>query len=422
MIQRVKGTHDYLDLTLFNYILDRTNTLLRLHHFTPIMTPVLEPTELFVRSLGQQTDVVSKEMYVFSTAGGESICLRPEATASTARAFVENQVQQTPWKVFTWGPMFRHERPQKGRYRQFYQVSIEVIGSASVSQDVQLIALLDKLFTQFLAFDSYALQINFLGCQVDRPAYKEILHKFLNGVVDKLCENCKVRKEHNILRVFDCKNPTCQEVYVNAPKIIEHLCATCGLEWQQVQDNLEALSVSFTVRPSLVRGLDYYQKTVFEFVSSALGAQNAFCGGGRYDQLIALVGAKNDLPCVGAAFGIERIMMMLESMKDKLMLPQLPALQVIIPMGVAQHTIALLLCQELINKGVCTEVLFEGSMKNMMKQANKLGAQHVLIIGEDEQKENAVMVKNMITGQETKMKQIEVAQTLKNNANGSLNK
>lgn len=414
MIQRVKGTHDYLDLTLFNFIVERSSALFKKHHFTPIMTPLLEPTELFVRSLGQQTDVVSKEMYVIPTSDGDSICLRPEATASTVRAFVENGVQQLPWKVFTWGPMFRHERPQKGRYRQFHQVSLEVIGSASIAQDAQLIAMLDQLFSQILMFDSYALQINFLGCHEDRHRFKEKLHTYLESVVDKLCENCKVRKEKNILRVFDCKNPTCQELYTKAPVITDHLCVTCSTEWQTIQELLEALSVAFTIKPQLVRGLDYYNKTVFEFVSGVLGAQNAFCGGGRYDQLVTMVGGKEDRPSVGAAFGIERMIMMLEPMKDKLPLPQLPSLHVIIPIAPAQQTVALLLSQQLITQGLCVEVALDGGMKQMMRYANKVGAKYALIIGETEQAEHAVMVKNMVTGQETKVKQVDVAKLLKN--------
>lgn len=413
MIQRVKGTHDYLDLSLFNYIIERTRACMALHHFTPIMTPIIEPTELFIRSLGQHTDVVSKEMFVFSPSPGESICLRPEATASTARAFVENGVQQTPWKVYTWGPMFRHERPQKGRYRQFHQVSIEVIGSEAVAQDAQLISLLDRLFSQSLHFDAYALQLNFLGCAEDRAKFKLVLNEFLDGIISQICETCKVRKEKNILRVFDCKNPADQALYQKAPVMTDHLCESCAQEWTTLQQLLEALSVSFSINHRLVRGLDYYQKTVFEFVSAALGAQNTFCGGGRYSQLVQLVGAREDQPCIGAAFGIERLMMMLELVKDKLQLPQPPALQVIIPFSVAQHPIALLLAQELTGKGICTEVLFEGSLKSMMKQANKLGAQHVLIVGEDEQKEHAVMVKNMVTGKEEKVKQIDVARAIK---------
>ena len=413
MIQRVKGTHDYLDLSLFNYILDRTRACMTLHHFTPIMTPIIEPTELFIRSLGQHTDVVSKEMFVFSPSESESICLRPEATASTCRAFVENGVQQTPWKVYTWGPMFRHERPQKGRYRQFHQVSVEIIGSAAVAQDAQLISILDRLFSQFLAFDSYALQINFLGCQEDRARYKEILNTFLDRVISQICDTCKVRKEKNILRVFDCKNPNDQKLYEKAPVITDYLDAECQKEWQELQHLLEMLSVAYSVNPRLVRGLDYYQKTVFEFVSGALGAQNTFCGGGRYSKLVQLVGARQDQPCIGAAFGIERLMLMLEPLKDKLQLPQLPALQVIIPIAAAQHPLALLLAQELTSKGVCAEALFEGSLKSMMKHANKIGAQHVLIVGEDEQKENAVTVKNMVTGKEDRMKQVDVAQFLK---------
>jgi histidyl-tRNA synthetase len=415
MFQRVKGTQDFLDLRIFNFILDQASKHLKLYHFTPIATPILEPTELFKRSLGLETDVVSKEMYTVNTGHeGESICLRPEATASTVRAFIENNIQQLPWKVFSWGPMFRHERPQKGRFRQFHQVNIEVIGSAAIAQDVELISLLDRLFSQVLAFDSYALAINFLGCHEDRVAFKNTLHAYLETVADKICENCKVRKESNILRVFDCKIETCQKLYENAPQLLSNLCLPCKTEWQQLQDQLEMLSVAFTIKPTLVRGLDYYNKTVFEFMSSNLGAQNAFCGGGRYDQLVAQLGGREDQPSVGAAIGIERLLMLLEPIKDRLQLPELPALHVIIPMAVEQQTLALLLTQELVQQNLCVDVLLDGgSMKSMMRQANKMGAQFCLILGADEQEKKEVTVKNMVTGQETRVKQIEVAGFLK---------
>ncbi len=415
MFQRIKGTQDFLDLRIFNFIIDQASKHLALYHFTQIATPILEPVELFKRSLGLETDVVSKEMYTVNTGhDGEAICLRPEATASTVRAFVENSVQQTPWKVFSWGPMFRHERPQKGRFRQFHQINLEVIGSAAMAQDVMVIAMLDRFFSQVLAFDSYALVINFLGCPEDRVAFKKTLHGFLEIVSDKICDTCKVRKEANILRVFDCKNPDCQKVYEDAPQLLQNLCHACGIEWQQLQDQLEMLSISFTVRPTLVRGLDYYNKTVFEFVSNNLGAQNAFCGGGRYDQLVSKLGGNQDQPSIGAAIGIERLLMLLEPLKDRLPLPELPALHVILPMTPEQQTLALVLSQELIKNAMCTDVLLgNDSLKSMMRQANKMGAQYCLILGPDEQEKKEVTIKNMITGQEVRVKQVETISHLK---------
>ncbi len=418
MFQHIKGTQDFLDLTLFKFIVDAASKHLVLNHFNQIETPILEPTELYKRSLGVETDVVSKEMFLIAGHDGtesESICLRPEATAATVRAFVENGIQQTPWKVFSIGPMFRYERPQKGRYRQFHQINMEIIGSAAVAQDAQFIAMLDRFFSQTLAFDSYALAINYLGCHEDRVAFKKTLFEFLTTVQDQICEDCKKRMHSNILRVYDCKKPICQEIYrKNAPRLAENLCVACTQEWKQLQELLEMLSVSFSVQHTLVRGLDYYNKTVFEFVSSNLGAQNAFCGGGRYDHLVAEVGGKQDQPSIGAAIGLERLMLILEQFKDKLTLPTQPTLHVVIPMSQEQQLVALLVAQELTAHNLCTDVLLENdSVKSMMRQANKMGAKYCLIIGSQELAQHEVTVKDMMTGQETKVKQIELASFLK---------
>lgn len=415
MIQKVKGTQDFLDMRLFNFIIDEASKHLKRYHYQQIATPILEPTELFKRSLGLETDVVSKEMYTVNTGHeGESICLRPEATASVVRAFIENNVQQTPWKIFLWGPMFRHERPQKGRFRQFHQINMEVIGSSAIAQDVEFIAMLDRFFSQVLAFDSYALQINFLGCPADRVAFRKTLYQYLETVVDRICDTCKVRKEKNILRVFDCKNETCQQLYADAPQLLGNLCAPCNQEWQQLQDQLELVSVSFSIRPTLVRGLDYYNKTVFEFVSSNLGAQNAFCGGGRYDQLAVQLGASQDQPSIGAAIGIERLLMLLEPIQDKLPLPEPPVLHVVLPLSAEQQALALLVAQELVAHQLCTDVLLEAaSLKSMMRQANKMGARFCILLGSDEQAKKEVTVKNMVTGQEARVKQVELAGYLK---------
>lgn len=417
MIQRVRGTQDFLDLRLFNFITDSMSEHLALYHFTHIATPILEHTELFKRSLGVSTDVVSKEMFIIAGHEGneeESICLRPEATASTVRAFIENQIQTTPWKVFTYGPMFRHERPQKGRYRQFHQVSLEIIGSASVSQDVQLIKMIDRYFHEKLHMNNYAVLLNFLGCSEDRARYKEKLLKFLNSVQNSLCANCLVRKDTNIMRVFDCKVETCQKLYENAPYIADNLCPACAAEWKEVQDQLHLLSISYAYKPTLVRGLDYYNKTVFEFSSNSLGAQSAFCGGGRYDSLVKQLGGAQDQPSCGAAMGIERIMLLLEPMMDKLPLPQAPALQVILPLSKEQQILALLLADTLQAAGLCVDVMLEGdSIKSMMRKANKMGAAHCLLLGSDEQATRTVTVKNMMTGTEERIAQTEAVAYLK---------
>lgn len=418
MISRVKGTQDFLDLSLFNTIVDQLKRHVALYGFTEVATPIIEHTELFMRSLGQHTDVVNKEMFLIVNSHtqdpNESICLRPEATASIVRAFIENQVQQTPWKVFTYGPMFRYERPQKGRYRQFHQIDFEIIGSAAVAQDVQLITMLDRFFSEKLMCSNYALHINYLGCAQDRVTYSAILKKFLDSVVNSLCPLCTERKEKNILRVFDCKNPNCQEVYTKAPRISDALCASCAQEWQYLQDQLTLLSVSFHHQPSLVRGLDYYSKTVFEFVSGSLGAQNAFCAGGRYDQLVSQLGGKQDQPSIGAAIGIERLMLVLEPIKDTLPTQKSDPLHVIVPFTQEQHALALLLADELYEHNLATEILLEGdSLKSMMRKANKLGAKYCLLLGQDEQAQREVTVKNMVTGQEERIAQTALVKYLK---------
>jgi histidyl-tRNA synthetase len=422
MISRVKGTQDFLDLTLYDFIIDQARAHLAVYNFTHVDTPILEHLELFQRSLGEHTDVVSKEMFIIESKGDTSydspsdkICLRPEATASIARAFVENGVQQTPWKVFTYGPMFRYERPQKGRYREFHQMSIEVIGSNSMAQDAQYIKMLDRFFHEKLKLNNYALLLNFIGCSQDRKAYLLILKEFLNSsAAAQICDQCLVRKEHNVLRIFDCKTPLCQQIYKNAPFIADNLCAACTGEWGTLQEELTLLSVNYAYKPTLVRGLDYYNKTVFEFSSENLGAQNAFCGGGRYDQLIGQIGGREDQPSIGAAMGLERVMLLLEQNLDKLSLPQKPALQVIMPFSKDQHMLALLLADELHAHGITVETLFEGdSIKSMMKKANKLGAAHAIMLGEDEQKNKTVAVKNMITGEQVVMAQTELVNFLK---------
>lgn len=411
MFNRVKGTQDFLDLKLYNFIIDSIKKHLKLYNFNQIITPILEPTELFKRGLGVQTDVVNKEMFTINTdPESESICLRPEVTASVVRAFIENGVQQTPWKVFVYGPMFRYERPQKGRYREFNQIDMEIIGSNSMAQDALFIAMLDRFFHEKLGINSFALLLNFIGCFEDRAAYKLVLKEYLDSETAKnIDELCKTRKETNILRIFDCKNPICQEIYANAPYITDYLCKPCAADWQELRDELDMLSISYAHKPTLVRGLDYYNKTVFEFTSDNLGAQNAFCGGGRYDSLVAQLGGKEDRPSVGCAIGLERVMLLLDSVQDQLQLPELPALHVIVPIAPAQKALALLIADQLQSADLCVEVLLEGdSMKSMMRHANKLAAKFCIIIGDEEQATHSVTVKNMITGESQKIKQIEL--------------
>jgi histidyl-tRNA synthetase len=417
LFNRVRGTHDWLDLTLFNFFLETVHNHLQLYGFQEISIPILEHTQLFKRSLGLETDVVSKEMFTIARhdeAGQEEICLRPEATASVMRAFLEHGNLTTPWKIYLHGAMFRYERPQKGRLREFHQVNLEVIGSQSPLTDVQMITMLDRLFSEKLSLDTYALRLNFLGCWQDRQNFKKILHTFLEKHQDILCQDCKIRKEKNILRVFDCKQEPCIALYNNAPQMVNYLCSACAQEWQQIQHDLELLSVSFSYDPKLVRGLDYYNKIVFEFTSADLGAQSAFCGGGRYDGLARQLGANHDIPAIGAAMGIERILLLLEQYQQRLTLPTQPPLYLILPFETAQQKTALLLADQLQAHNVCVDVLLEErSLKDMLRTANKRGARAALILGPDEQQDCMVTVKNMITGEQEKIPQVSLVDYLR---------
>jgi histidyl-tRNA synthetase len=414
MISRVKGTQDFLDLRLYNFLIQQFANHAQNYHFNEISLPILEHTDLFKRSLGVTTDVVSKEMYTVNTGheSSESICLRPEATAQTMRSYLEHQHElKSPWRTFLAGSMFRHERPQKGRFREFHQISCEVIGSAAIEEDIWLITMLDRFFQEKLKLREFALHINFLGCAQDRAAHKQALVEFLEKHFDEICNDCKQRKDKNTLRIFDCKTPTCQELYKKAPTIDRYLCAQCVAEWKNVQETLQQLSVAFSINTRLVRGLDYYTKTVFEFISLELGAQSTFCGGGRYDGLAEILGGPAT-PAIGAAMGIERLMLILEK-QNNLPLPTLPALHAIIPMEPAQRALALLLADELTAAGLCVELCLGDSVKSMLRKANKVGAQYALILGSEEQQSRQVTIKNMITGDEAKVSQREAVKYLK---------
>ena len=412
LISKVRGKQDFLDLTLRNYITQHMKNHLTLYNFKQIQTPILEHTKLFTHSLGEHTDVVSKEMYIFD-AGTESICLRPEATASTMRAFLESTDKKTPWQVFSIGSMFRHERPQKGRWREFSQINVEIIGSSAIEHDAHFLRMLDSYFAQKLNLENYVLKINFLGTSEDRKIYREKLYAFVNNVCHRICKTCMVRKDKNLLRIFDCKNEDCKTTYSNAPLLTDTLSSASQKEWEQLNTTLDILAINRIHNPYLVRGLDYYQKTVFEFSSAELGAQDAFCGGGRWN-LSSQFESKQNYPSIGAAIGIGRLEMLLENNLDKISLPQEPALCLIIPVEEEQKLLALLLAQTLQRAHICTDVILNlASIGNMMKKANKMGAKYVLILGPDEQQNGTVQIKNMINGGQVAVKQVEAVNHLK---------
>lgn len=417
MIQNIRGTQDFLDLSLYNFIIDTARHHLINYGFSEIALPILESTDLFRRSLGLGTDVVNKEMFLAQSGSEENnekeqICLRPEMTASVMRAFFTSGVQESPWRVFSHGPVFRYERPQKGRYRQFHQLTVESLGVSSISTDAEFIAMVDNFLKNGLRLNSYVIAINFLGSLEDRENYKRALIAFLDKQ-DNLPKAIIERKETNLLRIFDLKDPACKEALKDAPTLTEYLSSDSRREWEELTTMLNQLSISYVHDPRLVRGLDYYNKTVFEFVSTGLGAQNAICGGGRYDTLSIALGEKNPVPSIGVGFGIERLMLLLQEQKAGLPLPQKPALVVILPFEKAQHMVALLCAQNLRAHNICCETFFDGtSIKSMMRRANKLGAKYALLIGEDEQNTNTVTVKDMTSGQETRVTQGDILKAL----------
>lgn len=414
MITRITGTQDILDLRAYTALTDALAHHLQRSGYHAIATPLLEPTALFHHSLGQETDVVSKEMYYVTTAhsagGLPQECLRPEMTAPIMRAYCNAGLQEKEWKVFTVGPAFRHERPQKGRLRQFHQLSLEALHTEGAVFDAQLIIMLDRLFTQLIGMSHYSLALNYLGCAADRTALKTKLRSFCTEHQEKLCATCQTRVEKNILRILDCKNPVCQELYTSAPTTISCLCTQCALQWQTLTSLLEQLSVSYTVQPRLVRGLDYYEKTVFEFISPLLGAQSTFCGGGRYAGLATALGNKHDVPGIGAGIGIERLLMILEAAQTlPALVKPLPQPYVVIALGTEQTVTALLLADELLAAGLHCQTLAEGesSLKKLLKKADALQARIVFIIGSEERLAGTALVKNFARGSQQTIKLAE---------------
>lgn len=415
MFSRVKGAQDLLSYNLWKGIFNKVQTHLKTHNFKEIQTPLLEYVSLFERGLGYETDVVKKQMFLIEQKKDKNqMCLRPEGTAGTMRAYLEKKHElTTPCNLFSFGPMFRYERPQKGRLRQFHQVNIESIGVTSIQYDAFFIQMLHKLFLETLKITEFVLMVNFLGTPEDREQYKKALYSFLESYTDQICATCQERKETNILRVLDCKSESCQKIYDSAPIITDHLSEQSTQEWALLQDQLQQLSVTFTVNPRLVRGLDYYNKTVFEFVGMTLGAQDTFCGGGRYDGLSEQLGSKEPVPAIGAAFGFERLLLLLGDRAQDFIEPESP-LTLVLACAQEQNSLALLCADVIQRAGKTVQVMIDDtSLKNKLKKANKMGAAFVVLIGEEEQQSSTVTVKNMMTGEEEKVTQDKMVSCLK---------
>lgn len=409
-----RGTKDILpdSIGAWRYVETAIRKVCDLYGYKELRTPIFEHTELFLRGIGETTDVVEKEMYTFDDRGKRSITLRPENTAAAVRAYLEHKMYADSAlnKLFYIGPMFRYDRPQAGRYRQFHQFGVEAIGSDNPAVDAEVI-LLAAQFLRGLGLIDLKLYINSVGCPKCRPVYRERLQAFLRDKLAGFCSDCQSRFERNPMRILDCKNEKCSELSQGAPQMTDCLCDECSDHFQQLQMNLQAANLEFSLNPRLVRGLDYYTKTAFEFQYAPLGAQSAVCGGGRYDGLIAECGG-HATPAIGFAIGLERVLLALE--KQGLLPETKEASDIfIVALGKAVQTEAFKILCELRDNGVKSDMDFAGrSMKAQMKQANKLNAKYAVILGEDEVKEGCVLLKNMQTSEQIKIALTDIVKKL----------
>ena len=383
-ITGIKGFNDILpgEVEKWQWVESVARRMFSSFGFQEIRVPILEKTDLFARGIGEATDIVEKEMYTFEDRNGQLVTMRPEATASVVRAFIEHglHVRPTMRKLYTIGPMFRHERPQKGRYRQFHQINVEAFGIEDPLIDAEVIYAL-LTFLGELRIADLQVHLNSLGCPLCRAPFRARLAEYLAGVSHLLCDDCKRRRVTNPLRVMDCKVPSCRDVLAGAPKMLDFLCDDCREHFQRVQDYLKDLQVAFTLDPYMVRGLDYYVKTAFEVLARHLGAQNAVGGGGRYDGLMKAIGGP-DLPGVGFAIGMERLIMLLgEGVGEGTPM----RLCFLACLGEEARRRGFRLVQELRRSQVLAEMDYEGaSLKAQMRKADRLGVTHVVILGEDE--------------------------------------
>lgn len=396
-ISAPKGTVDILpsDIAHWHHI-EKTALQAAEHYgFFELRTPTFEHTELFVRSVGDTTDVVQKEMYTFLDKKNRSITLRPEGTAGIVRAAIENGLLsgQLPLKVSYFSNCFRYEKPQAGRLREFHQFGVESIGSESPAADGEVIAMASGILSS-LGSKEHSLQINSIGCPVCRPAYQNRLVEYFNSHADHLCQTCRERLRTNPMRIIDCKNTKCINIAAGAPKMLEHLCAGCAGHFDELKQRLLALGIEFSVNPDIVRGLDYYVRTVFEFVSGAIGAQATVCGGGRYDGLVQMLGGP-DLPGVGFAMGLERLLLVLKASGAPL--PDAPLCAVYIAsIGERASVKAQTLAHSLRERGVSADFDLMGrSIKAQMRYADRIKAKYVLVIGDSELSENKAILKDM---------------------------
>ena len=401
----IKGTLDLLpkESCKTQYIEAAVREIAENYGFSEMRTPVFEHTELFQRSVGETTDVVQKEMYTFEDKGGRSITLRPEGTAGAARAFLEHGLfnDALPQKIYYLTSCYRYEKPQAGRLREFHQFGVESFGAGTPAADAEIISLAHAVF-RYLGVQNLTLEINSIGCPECRKKFQEALKAYFESYREQLCDTCKSRLERNPMRILDCKSPVCSEIAAGAPKILDYLCDDCRAHFDAVQKYLQAMDIAFTVNPTIVRGLDYYTRTVFEFVSSEIGAQGTVCGGGRYDGLLEELGGK-PMPACGFGMGIERLLLLMEA--QGVPFPEPKKCDVyLVSMGEEAGLKAAALAEQLREEGLSAQFDTVGrGLKAQMKYADKLGAAYTVVLGDAELESRRVNLKNMRDGTQTEL-------------------
>lgn len=410
-MQALKGTHDILpeEVYKWDYMEGVIRAVCSRYGYKEIRTPIIEATELFQRGIGDTTDVVTKEMYTFKDRGDRSVTLRPENTASAVRAYLEHKMygDQQVHKMFYIGSMFRYDRPQAGRYREFHQFGLEVLGASSPLADAEVIAMACEIFHR-LGLKNLDLHLNSIGDRNCRPAYRQKLIEFFEAKKDQLCEDCLERLYKNPLRILDCKEEGCKKASEGAPEITDYLCEECHNKFEAVKHYLDALGISYTVDPRLVRGLDYYTNTAFEIQYPPLGAQSAVCGGGRYDGLVEEIGGPST-PGIGFAIGLERLLLALD-MQNLIPVPAVNKKVYIAALGEDAIAAGFKIQEELRSRHVIADMDLQGrSLKGQMKQAGRMNAVYTIIIGSNELEKGKAVVKTMETGTQQELPFEEVA-------------
>ena len=414
--QAPKGTFDILpeEQIWWDKVCKVSREVAKAYGFGKIDTPIFEETELFIKGTGVDTDIVEKQMYTFRTKGGDSLTLRPEFTPGVIRAYLENGLSSLPQpvKLFSVGPLFRYERPQAGRFRQFNQINFEIIGSQSAASDAQIIQLFFVIF-KIIGLESVNLQINSIGCKECRPAFRKLLANYYRNRIDKACADCRRRLKQNPLSLLDCKEEKCLHLIENAPQIIDNLCDQCHNHFKEVLEFLDELEIPYILNPHLVRGLDYYTKTIFEFwPEDEIGRQTSLGGGGRFDYLVKILGGK-DTPAVGGGCGLERIIALLKSQNVKISPPSAPKIY-LIQLGDLAKKKGMVLFENLRKESISIiESFSKDSIKTQLKLADKTGAKFALILGQQEVLDKTIIIRDMATGVQETVKMDNLVKELK---------